>query len=239
MPSDVHEIAPDIFRIASSIPGRPVTFIQFLIRDERPLLYHTGSRALFPETLAAVRRVLDPTSLRYISWSHLESDECGAINDFLAVARDAEPVQGQLGLQSGGDFVARPIKVMTDNGVLDLGAKRLRLLVTPHVPHSWDAIMAYEETTGTLLCSDLFASAGKPAPLSESDVVGPAVARIRQEPDAFPIGPHTAVVLDRLAALQPKVIAGHHSSAYADDAVQALRDLKREMFRVAGLDEAL
>jgi flavorubredoxin len=235
MSTEVTEIAPDIFRIASFIPQRPVTFIQFLIRDEKPLLFHTGFKVLFPDTLEAIKRIIDPASLRYVSWSHLESDECGAINELLAVAPQLEPVQGRLGVQSGGDFIERPISALQDNEVLDLGTKKLRFLVTPHVPHCWDAIMTFEESTGTLFCSDLFAVSGQPPAFTERDIVGPAVARIKEAPDAYPIGPHTAVALARLEALQPKVIAGHHSSAYGGDAAQALRDLSNGMLHSVGL----
>jgi flavorubredoxin len=235
MATTVDEIAPNIFRIATMLEQARVPFIQFLIRDEKPLLYHTGSRAYFPDTLDAIRRVIDPSDLRYVSWSHLEGDECGAINDLLAVAPQAEPVQGRLGVQSGGDFVARPITALGDNEVLDLGARKLRFLITPNVPHCWDAIMAYEETTGTLLCSDLFSSFGEQPAVTDRDIVERALGPISQLPGYLAVGPHTAQVFDRLAALQPKVIAGHHSSAYAGDAVQALHDLKGEMFRFAGL----
>jgi flavorubredoxin len=235
MTTNVTEIAPDIFRISSFNPDAPVPFIQFLIRDEKPLLFHTGFRAIFPDTLDAIRRVVDPTTLRYVSWSHLEGDECGAINDLLAVAPNVEPVQGRLGVQSAGDFINRPITALADNDVLDLGARKLRFLITPNVPHCWDAIMAFEETTGTLFCSDLFAAAGEMPALTDSDIVGPALAQVRRLPDAQPIGPHTAPVLERLEALQPRVIAGHHSSSYTGDAVQALRGLRAELMSYAGL----
>ena len=236
MATTVDEIAPDIFRIASQLGDRPVTFIQFLIRDEKPLLYHTGARALFPDTLDAIKRIIDPAKLRFISWSHLESDECGAVNDLLGVAPKAELVQGKIGVTHAiGDFFGAPVKGMPDGGVLELGEKRLRYLITPNVPHCWDAIMTYEETTGTLFCSDLFASFGKPEPMTESDIVGPSIANLSRDFRGFPIGPHTGVVLDRLAALNPEVIAGHHSSAFRGDTGQALRDLKTEMLALAGI----
>lgn len=235
MSTTVHEIAPDIYRIATTIPEAPVSFIQFLIKDEKPLLFHTGSRAYFDQTLEAVKRLIDPGDLRYISWSHLEGDECGALNEFLAAAPNAEPVQGALGVQSGADFVSRPIRAMGDGEVLDLGEKRFRFLITPHVPHCWDAIMAFEETTGALFCSDLFTSFGEAPAVTDSDIVGPALATFAALPDYMPIGPHTGRVFDRLEALAPKTIAGHHSSTYNGDAVQALRDLKGEMFKLAGM----
>ncbi|TMB68565.1 MAG: MBL fold metallo-hydrolase [Chloroflexi bacterium] len=171
--SEVHEIADGIYRI-SHFDGNhaPVEFSQFLIKDERPLLFHTGAKALFPDTLEAVKKVLDPASLSYISWSHLESDECGALNDFLSVARNAQPVHGQIGIMlSIDDFFDRPVRGFGDNEVLDLGEKKLRFLITPHVPHAWDAILVFEETTRALFCSDLFTVFGKPQPITESDVV--------------------------------------------------------------------
>ncbi len=235
--SDVHEIADGIYRIATFVPQANLTFTQFLIKDEQPLLFHTGQRALFPETLAAVRTVIDPARLRYISWSHLEADECGALNEFLTRAPQAQPVQGQVGVMVGvSDFSVRPVRPMQDNEVLDLGQRRLRFLVTPHVPHAWDAILLYEETTGTLFTSDLFTQSGKSGPLTNSDVVGLAVEALKKYPDYLPIGQHTAKVFDRLEALNPKILAGHHAPTFTGNAAQALRDLRQALF--ASLTEA-
>jgi flavorubredoxin len=234
--SEVHEIADGIYRISSFGPQAPVEFTQFLIKDESPLLFHTGPRGLFADTLEAVKSVVDPATLRYISWSHLESDECGALNEFLAVTPQAEPVHGQIGAMIGiNDFFDRPARAMGDGEVLDLGRKKLRFLVTPHVPHAWDAIMVFEETTRTLFVSDLFTVFGKPPATTEGDVVEQSMAALRQLPGYLPIGPHTAGVFDRLQALNPKVLAGHHSSAITGNAVQALRDLRGELFKEAGL----
>lgn len=234
--SEVHEIADGIYRISSFGPQAPVECTQFLIKDERPLLFHTGARGLFPDTLEAVRKVVDPADLRYISWSHLESDECGALNEFLAIAPDAEPVHGSIGGMIGiNDFCDRPAKIMVDGSVLELGQKRLRFLITPHVPHAWDAIMVFEETTRTLFVSDLFTVFGKPPATTEGDLVEQSIAALRELPGYLPIGPHTAGVFDRLEALEPKVLAGHHSSAITGNAAQALRNLRGELFKEAGL----
>lgn len=202
-----------------------------------PLLFHTGARGLFPDTLDAVKRVLgDPARLRYVSWSHLESDECGAVNEFLAAAPGAEPVHGQVSAMIGnGDFFDRPARTMTDGSVLDLGQKKLRFLITPHVPHAWDAIMVFEETTSTLFVSDLFTVFGKTPATTDGDLVEQSIMAMRSLPGYLPIGPHTAGVFDRLEALEPKVLAGHHSSAITGNAVQALRDLRSQLFKEAGL----
>ncbi len=235
--SEVHEIADGVYRISSFGPQAPVEFTQFLIKDERPLLFHTGPRALFPDTLEAVKQVIEPARLRYVSWSHLEADECGALNEFLQAAPDAEPIHGQIGVMlSIDDFFNRPVKAMQDGEILDLGQKKLRFLITPHVPHAWDAILVFEETTRTLFVSDLFTVFGKPAPVTESDIVQQSMEALKQLPGYLPIGPHTAQVFERLEALAPRVLAGHHSSTYTGDAVQALRDLKTELFRFAGAD---
>jgi flavorubredoxin len=236
MSTEVTEIAPDIFRISTFPEGGRLAFGQFLIRDERPLLFHTGGRRIFAETLAAVTSLIDPASLRYIAWSHLESDECGAMNDFLRVAPRAEPVHSPMGKRLGADdFFDRPVLALEDGATLDLGGRRLRFLTTPHVPHSWEAIMAFEETSGTLFASDLFTTFGQTPALTDGDIVGPALKMLEQAPDYLPVGPRTAAVFERLQALEPKVIAGHHAPAFTGDAVQALRDLCAEMLRAAGL----
>jgi flavorubredoxin len=236
MPTTVTEIAADVFRISTFPEGGRLAFGQFLIRDEGPLLFHTGGRRIFDETLAAVSSLIEPRTLRYIGWSHLESDECGAMNDFLRVAPDAEPVHSPMGKRLGADdFFDRPVLAVDDGEVLDLGSKRLRFLTTPHVPHCWEAIMAFEETTGTLFASDLFTTMGETAALTDHDIVAPALQMLEQAPDYLPVGPRTAGVFERLYALQPKVIAGHHAPAYTGDTVQALRDLCGEMLARVGL----
>jgi flavorubredoxin len=232
--ADVREIADGIYRISTFVPEVPLTFTQFLIKDEQPLLYHTGSRAMFPQTLEAVKKVIDPAQLRYISWSHLEADECGAANDFLAAAPNAEPVQGQVGVMiSVGDFLDKPVRALADGEVLDLGKRKLRFLMTPHVPHAWDAIIAHEETTGTLFVSDLFTMFGDQRGATDSDLIEPTMQSLAQLPGYLPVGPHTAQVFERLIALQPRVLAGHHGPAYNGDAVKALQDLRTALLAQA------
>lgn len=233
--AEVHEIADGVYRIATFVPDIPLVFTQFLIVDEKPLLFHTGNRSMFPDTLEAVKKVIDPARLSYISWSHLEADECGALNDFLQVAPQAEPVHGQIGVMLDvSDFFGRPVKAMGDGEVLDLGRHKLRFLITPHVPHAWDAIICYEETTGTLLVSDLFTQFGERRAVTESDMIEPSMQTLKSLPGYLPIGAHTAAVFDRLEALQPKVLAGHHAPAYTGDAVQALRDLRTQLIASVG-----
>lgn len=225
--AEVHEISDGVYRISSWLPQANLAFNQFLIKDEKPLLFHTGQRMFFQDTLEAVRRVIDPATLRYISWSHLEADECGALTDFLGVAPDAEPVHGEIGKMIGvDDFTGRPTLPMKDGDVLDLGKHKLRFLVTPQVPHAWDAILAFDETTGTLLASDLFTLEGEKTAITGHDMVDNAMRTMGLFPDYIPIGDHTWRVFDRLEALKPKVIAAMHGPAFNGDATQALRDLR-------------
>ena len=228
--AEVDEIANGIFRIATFDPDEELTFNQFLIAGEQPLLFHTGPRALFGDTLAGVARIIDPVALRWVSWSHFEADECGALNNFLAVAPAAEPVHSELGAGSNADdFAIRPTHTLGDDGVLDLGSHRVRLLVTPHVPHGWDAILALEEMTGTLFASDLLAQPGASRATTDRDVVEPALDLLRRYPDVIPVTARTLSTLDRLVALHPTTLAIHHGAAYTGDAPQALADFRTEL----------
>jgi flavorubredoxin len=233
--STIDEIAPDIFRIANFAPDGRLLFAQFLIRDDQPLLFHTGAKSIYDSTLAAIERLIDVKDLRYVSWSHLEGDECGALNNFLKDAPLLEPVQCAVGARFGGDFFDRPVSVVDDNYVLDLGTRKLRFMATPHVPHSWDAICAYEETTGTLLVSDLFTMFGAQPAVTDHDIVEASIRALKSIPDYLPVGPHVHRTFDRLEALRPRTLAGHHAPAFTGDATQALRDLRGELFRVNGM----
>lgn len=233
--SSIDEVAPDIFRIANFTPNSGPVFAQFLIRDDQPLLFHTGAKRIYDDTLNAISRLIDPKHLRYVSWSHLEGDECGALNNFLGEVPQLEPVQCAIGARYGADFFDKPVSVVDDDYVLDLGTRKLRFMATPHVPHSWDAICAYEETTGTLLASDLFTMFGEQPAVTSHDIVEASISVLKSMPDYLPVGPHVHQTFDRLEALRPRTLAGHHAPAYIGDATQALRDLRGELFRLHGM----
>ena len=162
--STVDEIAPDIYRISTWIPDITpdgFTFNQFLVRADEPLLFHCGHRGLFPQVAEAVAKVVPVESLRWITFGHVEADESGAMNMWLTAAPDGQVAHGALGcMVSLNDLCDRPPRPLAEGEVLDIGGKRLRQISTPHVPHGWEAQVLYEETTGTLLCGDLFTQVG-------------------------------------------------------------------------------
>jgi flavorubredoxin len=230
METRVDEIAERVYRISTYVEMGPgLTFNQFLIDADEPLLFHTGFRHMFPAVSAAVARIVSLERLRWISFSHLEADESGAMNEFLAAAPHAEIVHGQIGsLISLNDLADRAPRILADNEVLELGAgRRVRLLATPHVPHSWDAIMLFEESTRTLFSSDLFTRFG-PAPVStDEDILGPAIAAETAFPSAA-ITPLAAPTLRRLGDLNAQTLALMHGPAYKGDCTAALEALARD-----------
>lgn len=169
----ITEIAPDVFRISLFVEDFNLQFNQFVVRDEEPLLFHTGMKGIFPIVHEAVATVVDPAKIRHIGFSHFEADECGALNDWLAIAPEAEPVCSMVGaLVSVNDFSTRPARALTDGEVLNTGKYRFRFLHTPHVPHCWEAAMLFEEENKTLFCSDLFTHNGDVEPFTSCDIVG-------------------------------------------------------------------
>ena len=234
----LEEIAPDIFRISTYVPEINLQFNQFLVRDDAPLLFHTGMRGMFPLVRDEVARVLEPARIRWLGFSHFEADECGALNEWLAVAPQAEAVCSFVGaLVSVNDFAARPAHAMTDGQMLSTGKYRFRFLHTPHVPHCWEAGLMFEETHGTLLCSDLFTHQGNVEPQTTADVVGRFRAGLigdQQGPfaNAYPYTVQTGETLGRLAALNPKTLAIMHGSTFTGDGKQALEDLAIAMHEV-------
>ena len=236
----VTEIAADCYRISTYIPEIDLQFNQFLIKDDEPLLFHTGMRGLFPVVREAVATIMDPAKIRWISFSHFEADECGSLNEWLQIASSAEPVCSTIGaMVSVDDFSLRPAKAMNDGEVLNTGQHRFRFVQTPHVPHCWEAGLLFDETTGTLLCSDLFHQNGDVEPSTTSDVID----RARNTLIDYQAGPlanympytkHTDGIMQRLAALEPRTIAPMHGSAYAGKGGQAIRDLAVVMREVLG-----
>jgi flavorubredoxin len=236
----VAEIAPDHYSISIYVPEFNLRFNHFLIKDEEPFLFHTGMKHMFSFVRDAVARIIDPATLRWISFSHFEADECGALNEWLAVAPHAEPVCGLVGaLVSVNDFALRKARVLAHDEILKTGKYRLRFRQTPHVPHNWEAGLQFEEVTRTLLCSDLFSHEGDVEPVTESDVVEQAkLALIEGQKgsfaNAYPYTPLTEPILQGLADLRPKQLALMHGSAFVGDGERALHDLARTMREVLG-----
>lgn len=225
METRIDEIADGIFRLSTWVPKvteAGFTFNQFLIRAEQPLLFHCGHRAMFGQISEAVARLVPLESLRWIGFSHLEADESGAMNEWLKAAPQAEIAHGRIGCMiSLGDLADRPPRALEDGEVLDLGGKRVRHIDTPHLPHGWDSRLLFEETSGTLLCSDLFAHTGNPPALTEGDIVGPALA-MEMMTRAISVTPQTGAALRRLADMKPRTLALMHGASYRGDTRAAL-----------------
>lgn len=227
----IDEIAPDIYRIATYIAKVDLQFNQFLVKDEEPLLYHTGMRGMFPQVREAVAKLIDPTTLRWISFSHFEGDECGSLNDWLALAPRAEVFCGTVAaLININDFTGKKARVLTNGEILETGRHRYRFLETPQVPHSWDASLVFEETERALFSSDLLLQQGDLPASTDRDVVEPARRALlgyQSSPLAhpFPYSPLTASTLEVLAGLQPKLMAVMHGSSFRGDGERALLDL--------------
>jgi flavorubredoxin len=225
----VHEIAGGIYRLSTHIPDvapAGLTFNQFLVVDDEPLLFHCGPRAMFPLVSAAVARVIPVAQLRWITFGHIEADECGAMNQWLAAAPAAQVAHGALGCAvSLNDLADRPPRPLADGDVLDLGQHRLRQIPTPHVPHAWEAQLFFDETTATLFCGDLFSQLGDPAPLvHDADLVAPAF----EAEDVFgatALTPATAPTIASLADFAPRTLALMHGPSATGNCAAALREL--------------
>ncbi|HXG91805.1 MAG TPA: MBL fold metallo-hydrolase [Blastocatellia bacterium] len=226
--TNVHEIASGIYRISTPVPG--FTFNQYLILDDAPLLFHTGMRGIFPLVREAVASIMPVEQLRYISFSHFEADECGSLNEWLAIAPQAEPVCGALGaMLSINDFSNRPALVLADGEILSLGHHTVQWLDTAHVPHAWECGLMMERETETLLCSDLFVQGGDRLPaLTDSDILEPS-EEFRKQMDGYSHSKNTPAILERLAQLEPRTLACMHGSAWRGDGAQLIRALAERL----------
>jgi flavorubredoxin len=225
MHTTIDEIAPDTFRLSTFIPDvgpTGMTFNQFLVRDEQPLLFHTGHRQLFPLVSEAIGTLVPVDQLRWIAFGHIEANECGSLNQFLAAAPDAQVAHGALGcMVSLNDMADRPPVPLADGEVLELGHHRVRHLDTPHVPHGWESRVLFDETTGTLFCGDLLTQLGDVAPLVDTDVLDAALVA----EDLFGatcLTPTTSSTIRRLAELGATTLATMHGSSYNGDTTATL-----------------
>ena len=241
----VTEIAQDHYLISVYVPEFNLRFNHFLIRDEEPLLFHTGMKHMFPLVRDGVARVIDPATIRWISFSHYEADECGALNEWLQVAPHATALCGLVGaLVSVNDMAIRPARVMAHDEGLTIGRSRVRFRQTPHVPHNWEAGLLFEEVSRTLFCSDLFTHEGDTKPIVESDIVERAKQSLidgQKGPfaNAYPYTPLTDSLLQGLAELEPRQLALMHGSVFTGDGARALRELAIVMRDVLGKGAAV
>ncbi|HXE75889.1 MAG TPA: MBL fold metallo-hydrolase [Candidatus Xenobia bacterium] len=236
----IDEIAANVYRLSIYVSSVNLLFNHFLVKDDEPLLFHTGYRWMFPELREAVVRVLDPAKIRWVSFSHFESDECGSLNQWLEVAPQAQPACTFLAATLNvNDFALRPPRALQDSEVLATGKFRFRSCHTAHLPHGWDAGVLFEETQQTLFCSDLFLQFGEVEPRTESDILGrvrDGLLSMQAGPLAY-VTPYTARiehVLKKLAELKPKTLATMHGSTWAGDGAGALRELAAIMKETLG-----
>jgi flavorubredoxin len=228
--TNIQEIAEGIYRINTpvKIDGGPgdFSFNQYLIADAAPLLFHTGPRKLFPLVREAVATVLSVESIRYISFSHVEADECGSLNEWLAAAPQAVPLCGTVAaLVSINDLADRPARALADGEQVNLGKHTVRWLDAPHLPHAWECGYLFEQSTKTLMCGDLFTQPGKgEMALTEADILAPSEA-FRAALDYFSHTKNARELLEKLAANDPQILACMHGSAWRGDGAKLLRRL--------------
>jgi flavorubredoxin len=228
--ASIHPVAPDTWRISVAMPAGIIpggfSFNQYLVVDERPLLFHTGPKKLFALVREQIEKVLPLERLRYIAFSHVEADECGSLAEFLQAAPQAQPVCGRVAaMVSVGDLVDVPPLAMEDGQVLTLGRHELVWQSTPHLPHGWECGYFFDRTTGTLFCGDLFTQPGAThEPLVTHDILGPSEA-FRRSDDYFAHGRDAGDLIEKLARLQPSTLACMHGSAWTGNGAALLRSL--------------
>jgi flavorubredoxin len=237
MATRVTEVADGVYQLSTFV-GAPVGFNQYLISSDEPMLFHTGMRGLFPSVSEGIRQVLPPETLRWVSFGHVEADESGAMNEWLAVAPQATVAQSAIGcMVSIEDLADRPPRALADGEELDIGGHVMQWFDTPHVPHAWEAGVMYDSTTKTLFCGDLFTRFGEYEATSTDDVVGPAVEAEDMAPGSLSLHPSSGSIIRRLAELDVDTLALMHGPTFTGDCRTALLDLAGDFDRrIAALD---
>jgi flavorubredoxin len=233
--TSIDEIASDVYRISTPVPPSNdlppgFTFNQYLIVDDNPLLYHTGLRQMFALTRQAIAAVMPVEKLRYIGFSHVEADECGALNNFLDAAPQATPLCSDIAaMVSVVDMADRPPRAMADGKSVELGRHTVTWIATPHLPHAWECGHLYEHTTRTLFCGDLFTQFGADHPaITENDILEPS-EQARTALDYYSHTRNSAVLIDKLAGLEPRILACMHGAAWRGDGAALLRALGQRL----------
>jgi flavorubredoxin len=240
----ITEIAPDVYRISIYVEPFDLQFNHFLIDDDEPLLHHAGMRGVFPELREAVAKIIDPSKLRWISLSHFEMDECGALNNWLGIAPQAQAACSAVGaIVNLNDFADRPPRGLEKGEIISTGKHRISFHPTPHLPHGWDAGMFFDETTKTLFCSDLLHQGGNAKPIDDSEDI---LERSRKTIGEYQAGPlmnyvpymtNTKRFLGELADLKPKTLAIMHGSSFTGNGERILRNFDSVLKEVLGQEQ--
>jgi flavorubredoxin len=229
---NITEIAPDVYRISLFVPEMNLQFNHFLIKDEQPMLYHAGMKQMFPLLREAVGKLINPEEIRWIGFSHFEVDECGALNDWLALAPKALPVCSEVGaMVNMTDFSSKPARAMSQGDTLSTGKYKYRFIRTPHLPHGWDAGVLFEETEKTLLCSDILHQNGDQKAITDSDILSvhhKSLIEFEQGPlmGYSPYTARTGKIIQQLADLNPKTLATMHGSSFNGNCKQVILELE-------------
>lgn len=222
METRIAEVAEEIYQLTTHIAEIDFCFNQYLIAGEEPTLFHTGGIGLFPLVKEAMAKVLDPSTLRWISFGHVESDESGSMNMWLDVAPNATVAVGATAcMVSVNDLAARPPRMMVGDERIETSKHRLRWIDTPHTPHGWEAGVLYDEITKTLFCGDLLTRTGSYEPVSGGDPVGPAAAA-EDMYNALALHPTSPSQIRGLAELDLDRLALMHGPVYDGDCKGAL-----------------
>ncbi|HYC62938.1 MAG TPA: MBL fold metallo-hydrolase [Thermoanaerobaculia bacterium] len=228
--TNIDEIADATYRINTPVdlPGTAFSFNQYLVVDDEPLLFHTGPRRMFPLVSEAVAHVLAPERLRWISFSHFEADECGSLNEWLALAPSAQPLcSATAAMVSVTDVADREPRGLADGESIITGRRTFRWFDTPHLPHGWETGYIADESTRTLFCGDLFTQPGRgEIALTSADILGPS-EMFRGQMDYYAHSKNAAPLFEKLAAFQPQTLAVMHGSAWRGDGAALLRELAR------------
>jgi flavorubredoxin len=238
--AQVDEIAENVFRISTYIKEFNLGFNQFLIKDDEPLLYHTGMKAIFPSTLEGVKKVIDPKTLRWVGFSHFEPDECGTLNEWLEIAPNAQAISSLVGASVYiDDGALRPAKILSNGEEFSTGNFKFKFFHTPHFPHNWDGSHLFEQSQRILFCSDLFHQEGNLQPLTESDITEAfkkTLINYQKGPFAnyMPYHTNTQKYVEMFAALKPKILCPMHGSSFKGDGEKAILKLGKILKETLG-----
>ena len=165
----ISEITDGIYRISGFVNTYGITFNQFLIDDEKPMLIHTGPIGMYKNIEEKIKEVISLDKLAYVSFLHFESDEWGGM-EFLESANAklvCSELSSRLNLMGWYNIPVDHISTW-DNDILKTGKKKFKFIMTPHV-HHWDSMMILEDTK-SLFTSDLYIQTGNNKPVISDDL---------------------------------------------------------------------
>lgn len=202
-------ITQDLHQFSTFIPPINLSFHQYLLCPDEPILFHTGNIQQATSLLPQLKTVLDGKNIKYIYVSHFEADECGGLTYILSHFPEAKPICSEVtARQLSGFGLTQEFITKKPGEKLTTDDYELEFFSYPSEMHLWAGLLVMETRRKILFSSDLMIRFGEAkGTIIESNWLT-EISNIR--PEQVPDPERRVQLQHTLKQLDPKFVATGH-----------------------------